>query len=92
MGVARGNARRRSQVLLDEDLYQSLFVEAEVQGRSISSLVREAVAQWLEPRRVRPIQETPFWALVGRGHSGQSSAEPISENVDRSLYPRPGAS
>ena len=81
--------KRRSQILLDEELYQDLSAESEASGRSISSLVREAVDQWLAPRRPRPIQQTPFWSLVGRGHSGQSGQPPISENVDAHLYPTP---
>ncbi|HVC31933.1 MAG TPA: ribbon-helix-helix domain-containing protein [Chloroflexota bacterium] len=81
--------KRRSQIMLDDELYHGLAVEAEIQGRSISALVREAVAAWLEPRRPRRIQETPFWSLVGRGRSGQTGAEPVSDNVDRYLYPDP---
>jgi hypothetical protein len=89
MATSHGAAKRRSQILLDNDLYEGLLQEAEIEGRSISALVREAVSRWLEPRRQRPIHETPFWSLVGSGHSGQSGDMPISENVDRSLYPRP---
>ena len=75
--------------MFDEELYRGLAEEARIEGRSVSALVREAVAQWLAPRRPRPIQETPFWKLVGKGHSGQSEKLPISENVDHYLYPHP---
>jgi hypothetical protein len=88
---AQPSPKRRSQILLDDELYHRLQVEAEVEGRSVSALVREAVAQWLEPRQPVPIQDTPFWSLVGAGHSGQSGREPISEHVDRALYPPPSS-
>jgi hypothetical protein len=79
--------KRRSQIMLDNDLYQRLVEESKLEGRSISSLVREAVQHWLEAREPRPIWETPFWELVGAGNSGQKpDDDPVSENVDRYLY------
>lgn len=92
MARSSESPKRRSQIMLDDDLYLSLKSEAEIEGRSLSALVREAVTQWIEPRRSRPIQETPFWALVGKGHSGQAGGKPISENVDRYLYTKPTTS
>ena len=35
--------KRRSQFRLDEDQYRRLVEEAEVEGRSVSALIREAV-------------------------------------------------
>lgn len=81
--------KRRSQIMLDDDLYERLTHEAKLEGRSVSSLIREAVQQWLETRTPRPIRETAFWELVGAGHSGQSPQERISENVDHYLYHNP---
>jgi len=87
MGSTGGSRKRGSQIMLDDDLYRGLAAEAAIEGRSISALIREAVAQWLESRRQRLITETPFWALVGSGHSGQPADARISEDVDRYLYP-----
>lgn len=81
--------KRRSQLMLDDDLYERLTQEAEFEGRSVSALVREAVAQWLDRREPRPIEETAFWQLVGSGDSGQTGDRPISEYVDDYLYPDP---
>jgi hypothetical protein len=83
-----GNRKRRSQIMLDDDLYRGLAAEAAIEGRSISSLVREAISQWLTPRRPRGIKESPFWALVGTGHGGGAGNLPVSENVDFYLYGR----
>ncbi len=85
--VAPGTGRkRRSQIMLDDDLYDRLSQVAEAQKRSVSSVVREAVAQWLDARRPRAIRESPFWSLIGTGDSGQTGELPISENVDLYLY------
>jgi hypothetical protein len=35
---------------------------------------------------VRSIQDSPFWELIGAGHSGQSNQPATSENVDLYLY------
>ncbi|MGH2458111.1 MAG: ribbon-helix-helix protein, CopG family, partial [Chloroflexota bacterium] len=90
MPSSTGPYKRRSQIMLDEDLYHGLADAAEIEGRSISALVREAVAGWLAARRPRPVQDSPFWPLVGSAHSAQSGRLPISENVDLYLYPAPG--
>jgi hypothetical protein len=89
MSMAGSARKRRSQIMLDDELYEALVREAEIEGRSVSALVREAVAEWLAPRSQRRIQETPFWELVGQGDGGQGDGEPISENVDRYLYAAP---
>jgi hypothetical protein len=80
--------KRRSQIMLDDDLYQGLAQEAAAEGRSISSLVREAISQWLAPRRARGIKDSPFWDLVGTGHGREAGDLPVSENVDEYLYGR----
>ena len=72
--------------MLDDDLYRGLAAEAAIEGRSVSSLVREAVSQWLVPRQSRGIKESPFWSLVGTGQGGDSDNLPVSENVDAYLY------
>ncbi|HLH75116.1 MAG TPA: ribbon-helix-helix protein, CopG family [Chloroflexota bacterium] len=89
MSASQGSRKRRSQIILDEDLYNRLVEEAEVEKRSVSSLVREAVGEWLESGRSRPIEETAFWRLAGQGHSGQSGEKLISENMDYYLYGGP---
>ena len=56
--VTSGTGRkRRSQIMLDDDLYDRLSQAADAQNRSVSSLVREAVAQWLD-------RNTPPNALI----------------------------
>lgn len=78
--------KRRTQIMLDDDLYQKLAAAAQAEGRSVSSLVREAVTHWLAQQSPRPIEQTTFWSLVGAGASGQSGELPISENIDHYLY------
>ena len=88
MANERPNRMHRSQIILDDDVYQGLAAEAEIEGRSISSLVREAISQWLTPRQPRKIEESPFWSLVGTGHGGDPGNLPVSENVGQYLYGR----
>ena len=83
--------KQRTQIMLDEDLYQRLMTNAQTEGRSVSSLVREAVTRWLAQQSPRPIEQTSFWSLIGAGASSQGGELPISENVDHYLYKAPTA-
>lgn len=86
MVVPGTSRKRRSQIMLDDDLYERLAEAAQQQKRSVSSLVREAVAQWLDARRPRTIRESPFWSLIGSVDSGETPNPPVSENVDFYVY------
>ena len=63
----------RTQILLEEEQYEMLKVAAERDGRSISSLVREAVASFLGKRRRSSSKGLADIAGVGedKGSSGR---------------------
>lgn len=84
--VLHAHPKRLIRIMLDDNLYQKLAAAAQAEGRSVSSLIREAVTHWLAQQSPQPIEQTTFWSLVGAGASGQSGELPISENIDHYLY------
>jgi plasmid stability protein len=77
---------RRALVQLDDETYRKLRERAFRQERSISSLVREMVAQGLaDPAaRARPTRISQF-SSVRAGRSKQGRLAPVSERHDEAL-------
>ena len=77
---------RRTLIQFDEETYRRLRREAFGHERSVSSLVRELVADGLAGarRRERPTRISQF-ASVGAGRSRQGRLAPVSENHDAAL-------
>ncbi len=80
--------RRRIQAILEEEQYRWLRNEAERRGVSVSALIREAIETLRAHQAWRPLDESPFWELVGAGRSNQKGPA-ISECVDDWVYPLP---
>lgn len=79
---------RRIQAVLKDEQYRWLRQEAERRGVSVSALIREAVETLRARQSWRPLDESPFWELVGTGRSGQKGPA-ISEHVDDWVYSLP---
>ncbi len=74
---------RRTQIQLDEPTYQLLRKQAFERGVSMATLLREAVGQYLVPKRKQfRIEELTF---IGSGYSDQGDLAPISERHDEAL-------
>jgi predicted transcriptional regulator len=56
---------KRTTLVLDEEVRKRLRVLAAERGVSVSTIIREAIAQALETHRPKP-------SIVGAGHSGRS--------------------
>ena len=77
---------KRTLIQLDDDMWRRLREQAFRQERSISSLVRELIAQGLEGEaRRRPARATQF-ASVGAGRSVRAGRRvDVSERHDDAL-------
>ena len=72
----------RTQILLDEWQYEKLKAASEREGRSISSLVREAVSAYLNGGANRRRPATRIAEIAGIG----SDPETSGDDHDRVLY------
>jgi len=75
----------RTQLNLDDWQYQGLRARAEREGRSLSDLVREAVAQYLAVGDGEPTVRLADLCGIGE------DAEVTGADHDRFLYGRPDA-
>jgi len=74
---------KRIQLLLPEDLYERLRLEAHSRRVSMASVIREALASSFGMRRrPRGIEDFSF---VGSGESEQGELSPVSERHDEAL-------
>lgn len=77
---------RRTQIQLDEVTYSALRLRAYQERRSLSAVIRDALAQSLGTRpgklTRRSIKDFPF---VGAGQSRQGADAPVSERHDEAL-------
>jgi len=74
---------KRIQLLLPEDLYERLRVEAHSRRVSVASVIREALASTFGMhRRPKGIEDFSF---VGAGKSEQGELAPVSERHDEAL-------
>jgi hypothetical protein len=84
---------KRTQVQLDERTYEALRRAAYEQGRSISSIVRDTLAEALDtkvPGRIKRMRLSDF-GFVGSGRSRQGKEGPVSERHDEALARTLGA-
>ena len=78
-------AMKRTQVQLDANTYEALRRRAFEQGRSLSALVRESLAEFLGTgKRKRRLTMQDF-TFVGSGRSRQGRLTPVSERHDEAL-------
>ncbi len=75
---------KRTQLQLDDDIYQVLRARAHEEGASIAGLVRKILRQHLfdAPERSRKLQDFSF---IASGWSEMTDFDPISERHDEAL-------
>lgn len=75
---------RRTQIQLDEPLYELAKQRAFAEGKSMSAVVREAVAQYVASPSRRPDSLESF-RFIGSGRSQPDGPQPLSERHDEAL-------
>ncbi len=75
---------RRTQIQLDEPTYQLARRRAYQQGKSLSAVIREALAEAFGREPVRRLALKDFTS-VGIGRSRQGALAPVSERHDEAL-------
>ena len=75
---------KRTQLQLDDDIYQVLWTQAYAEGVSIAGLVRKILRQQLfeAPERSRKLRDFSF---IASGRSEMTDFDPISERHDEAL-------
>ncbi len=76
---------KRTQIQLDEDMYEKLRRRAFERGCSISSLVRELLSDSLGTRRPKRRPTLKDFSFIGAGRSRQGRLSPVSERHDEAL-------
>lgn len=80
------SVKRRTQLMLEPEQHDQLQALAEVEGTSVSNLVREAINRFLRQRQPLPVTEDPIWEIVGIGESEQELIDDIPVSEDPDLY------
>ncbi len=75
---------RRTQIYLDEKDMRQLKKEGKRQGCSVSSVIRDAVRNYLNKKEgCVAWQDDPVTKLIGKFKAGETD---LSENIDKELY------
>ncbi len=78
-----GKTLHRTQVLLEDWQYQYLRQLSSQTNRSVSSILREWVAESIQSRTQEPVSQDPFFDIIGMvGGDGT----PVGRHHDRYLY------
>lgn len=81
------SVKRRTQLMLEPEQHDQLQALAEVEGTSVSNLVREAINRFLQQQQQPlPITEDPIWEIIGIGESGKELIDNIPVSEDPALY------
>jgi hypothetical protein len=80
------SVKRRTQLMLEPEQHDQLQALAEVEGTSVSNLVREAINRFLRQRQPMPVTEDPIWEIVGIGEGAQELIDDIPVSEDPELY------
>lgn len=75
---------KRTQLQLDDDIYQVLRAQAYEDGVSISGLVRKILRQHLFESTERS-PKLQYFSFIGSGRSEMTDFDPISERHDEAL-------
>lgn len=76
---------KRMRIQLDEETYAAVRRRAYEGKRSVSAVVRDAVAETLGVRRPKERLGLRQFAFVGAGRSRQGKLSPVSERHDEAL-------
>ncbi|HEX2689424.1 MAG TPA: ribbon-helix-helix protein, CopG family [Kofleriaceae bacterium] len=77
----------RTQISLDEKVYQRAQAAARKQGISLAEFVRRALGKVLEPEKVVKVTDRPWSRWTGSIRGGGSHASDPDE-IDRVVYGR----
>jgi predicted DNA-binding protein len=80
------SVKRRTQLMLEPEQHDQLQALAEVEGTSVSNLVREAINRFLRQRQPLPVTEDPIWEIVGIGEDEKELIDGIPVSEDPDLY------
>lgn len=80
------SVKRRTQLMLEPEQHDQLQALAEVEGTSVSNLVREAINRFLRQRQPLPVTEDPIWEIVGIGEGKKELIDDIPVSKDPDLY------
>ncbi len=77
-------AEKRTQIYLPLDLFGSLRKEARLEKKSIAQVIREAIAIYLDQRKIQKIdwEKDPFTKIVGQGEADPD----LAAHHDKYLY------
>ena len=75
---------RRTQIQLDEPLYELVKQRAYAEDKSMAAVVREAVAQYVALPAARHASLESF-SFIGAGRSQPGGPQPLSERHDEAL-------
>ena len=73
---------KRTQIQLDEWIYETLRRQAYQQGCSVSALIRNMLAQTLRPRSPKRRSSLKQFPFIDAGRSQQGRLAPVSERHD----------
>lgn len=76
---------KRTQIQIDPPIYEALRRRAFEQGRSLSALVRESLAEYLGVGKRSPRLTSRNFSFVGAGRTRQGRLAPVSERHDEAL-------
>jgi predicted DNA-binding protein len=78
-------AEKRTQIYFPMELYRKIEKISKDESKSVASIVRNAVEQYLKKREEIDWHNDPFFNIVGIGDSGK---ENLAEDHDVYLYGR----
>jgi len=74
---------KRTQLYFPEDLFEEIKEEAEKQKTSIAQIVRLAMRDFIERRKITDWDKDPVWSLIGKVKSKEGN---LSIKHDYYLY------
>ncbi len=76
---------KRTQIQLDEEVYELLRHRAFKEKKSIAGVIREIVKGDITQSDYHPSSSVKDFAFVGAGRSKQGRLRPVSERHDKAL-------
>jgi hypothetical protein len=74
---------KRTQLYFPEDLFEEIKAEAKKQKTSIADIVRVAMRDFINRRKITDWDKDPVWGLIGKGKSKEGN---LSVKHDYYLY------
>jgi hypothetical protein len=80
------SVKRRTQLMLEPEQHDQLQALAEVEGTSVSDLVRKAIDRFLRQRQPLSVTEDPIWEIIGIGAGEKALIDDVPVSEDPELY------